>query len=218
MGKTDEARSVGDPQRQAVMGALYGVTLIGLTTIILMVDASTALPLSDVDEVAIEAQPGVVRTLLSAPVSLDSMLAQAEKLGSGESTFNMLTARPKQQSAPEAPVLFDYTPPNQLEEEADPEESLPLATFERKRALEEATEQNTAKLESSAASVSAEHQEEFAKKQMKQAPIKGDKALSKFQSKLKLLQSKAKTTAVDAFNMARGAAVELAKEPEASPN
>jgi len=143
-----------------VMGALYGVTLIGLTTIILMVDASTALPLSDVDEVAIEAQPGVVRTLLSAPVSLDSMLAQAEKLGSGESTFNMLTARPKQQSAPEAPVLFDYTPPNQLEEEADPEESLPLATFERKRALEEATEQNTAKLESSAASVSAEHQRE----------------------------------------------------------
>ena len=86
--------------------------------------------------------------------------AQAEKLGSGESTFNMLTARPKQQSAPEAPVLFDYTPPNQLEEEADPEESLPLATFERKRALEEATEQNTAKLESSAASVSAEHQRE----------------------------------------------------------
>merc|ERR1712166_417683 len=160
MGKTDEARSVGDPQRQAVMGALYGVTLIGLTTIILMVDASTALPLSDVDEVAIEAQPGVVRTLLSAPVSLDSMLVQAEKLGSGESTFNMLTARPKQQSAPEAPVLFDYTPPNQLEEEADPEESLPLATFERKRALEEATEQNTAKLESSAASVSAEHQRE----------------------------------------------------------
>merc|ERR1712195_456015 len=160
MGKTDEARSVGDPQRQAVMGALYGVTLIGLTTIILMVDASTALPLSDVDEVAIEAQPGVVRTLLSAPVSLDSMLAQAEKLGSGESTFNMLTARPKQQPAPEAPVLFDYTPPNQLEEEADPEESLPLATFERKRALEEATEQNTAKLESSAASVSAEHQRE----------------------------------------------------------
>ena len=88
--------------------------------------------------------------------------AQAEKLGSGESTFNMLTARSKQQSAPEAPVLFDYTPPNQLEEEADPEDSLdgPLATFERKRALEEATEQNTAKLESSAASVSAEHQRE----------------------------------------------------------
>ena len=92
--KNNEARSVGDPacgDCSAVMGALYGVTLIGLTTIILMVDASTALPLSDVDvtpqicalsppitlslqAVAIEAQPGVVRTLLSAPVSLDSML------------------------------------------------------------------------------------------------------------------------------------------------